>query len=152
MIFVTVGTYKFDDLIVKIDDLCKSKEIVDEVICQIGCGEYLPQFVSSWFRYQSDLNALIDKATVVIGHGGTGTVISALRHEKRFLAVVNGSLADNHQLEFVSSLSQQGYIDYCTDLGMLMEKLTLVTKRAQPCPIKRCNINYLARDLIDFLG
>ncbi len=106
MIFVTVGTtLPFDDLIKLIDGLVERGEINEPVRCQIGPGSYEPRHCE-WFRFKPDLQAEIDAASLVIGHGGTGTVTGLLAAGKHFVAVANPAGADDHQRDFLQHLSQ----------------------------------------------
>lgn len=122
MIFVTVGTYKFNELIEEVDALVASGIIKDDVICQIGCGNYIPVHVSKWLRYTTEVEKIILQADLVIGHGGTGTTLAPLRLKTRFIGVVNRSLADNHQLEFLEAMKQLGAIEYCEHVKFLSDK------------------------------
>jgi len=124
MIFVTVGTYKFDELIEEIDILVARGIIKDNVICQIGCGTYIPTHVCEWLRYTNEVEKIISQAELVIGHGGTGTTLVPLRLNTRFIGVVNRSLADNHQLEFLEAMKKNGFIEYCEDVKLLSVKYT----------------------------
>lgn len=110
MIFVTVGTHKFDALIRCVDELLvASREKVDDVIFQIGSGEYIPKS-GEYFRYLPSLIEHLERASLVITHGGTGSVLPLTRMAKPFVAVVNDDLADNHQREFLKILSERSAI------------------------------------------
>lgn len=106
MIFVTVGTtLPFDDLIRFIDCMVERGEIAEPVRCQIGPGTYEPKHCE-WFHFKPGLQADLDAASLVIGHGGTGTVTGLLAARKPFVAVANPAGADDHQRDFLHHLSQ----------------------------------------------
>ena len=76
MIFVTVGTtMPFDKLIYRIDELKGENFIKEDVVCQIGNGKYIP-VNCEYFRFKPSIEEHIDKAFLIIAHGGTGTVFS----------------------------------------------------------------------------
>lgn len=105
MIFVTVGTtLPFDDLIKTIDNLAGNKTIQEPVICQIGNGSYIPQHCE-YFRFTPSLDEHIDKADIVVCHGGTGSVLGAIAKGKKFVAVANPLGAEDHQAQFLKQLS-----------------------------------------------
>lgn len=107
MIFVTVGTYNFDLLIMQIDKLVGDGFFTGEkVICQIGSGEYEPKNCE-YIRYADSLQNFYDDAKFIICHGGTGSTSDCIRKEKSFISVANVALTDNHQTEFLKALSSE---------------------------------------------
>jgi len=120
MIFVTVGTSSFDSLIEHIDQLVRDGVINDDVVCQIGAGSYLPKHCD-FFTYTKDLDSYFKKADLIVSHGGTGTVLELLSSGKKFIVVANTSLADNHQVEFLSGLSDLYPLKWTDNMGDLKE-------------------------------
>lgn len=111
MIFVTVGTYSFDKLIMHIDFLIDNGFFSgDNVLCQIGSGDYEPKNCQ-FFRYDKELNRYYDDADFIICHGGTGSTTDCIRKNKKFISVANADLADNHQVEFLKALSKE--VGFC---------------------------------------
>jgi beta-1,4-N-acetylglucosaminyltransferase len=105
MILVTTGSSgPFESLIQAIDEAVFKKEIEEHVICQIGNGDYVPKHCEH-FKFKESIDSLIDEANLVITHGGTGTVTDLIRRQKRFIAVANTLLADNHQVEFLTKIA-----------------------------------------------
>ncbi|KAF2840142.1 glycosyltransferase family 1 protein [Patellaria atrata CBS 101060] len=49
---------------------------------------------------------------VVITHGGSGTVLDALRLSVQLIVVPNSTLLDNHQAQLAEALEGQGYVVY----------------------------------------
>lgn len=105
MIFVTVGSTRFDALIKAVDELAAARKLSMPVICQIGSGDYEPQHCEH-FRYAPSLEPWLEKAGLLVCHGGTGSVFAAFRHQKRFVAIANTQLADDHQTELLSKLGE----------------------------------------------
>jgi len=120
VIFVTVGTFNFDDLIYQVDKFIEQGVITDKVICQIGNGQYQPKNCES-FAYTKKIGSYIDDAEMVICHGGTGSVLDLIKREKKFIAVANRALANDHQMEFLSELSQEVDIPWASDMEKLCD-------------------------------
>lgn len=115
MIFVTVGsTMPFDPLIKAIDEQVAKGIVTEPVICQIGNGSYTPTHCEH-FRFRESIKELIDEASIVITHGGTGTVTSLIKQRKRFIAVSNAMGADDHQAVFLSKLASISNIIWTDD-------------------------------------
>lgn len=107
MIFVTVGTtLPFDELVRAVDEGVASGAIGDRVICQVGNGSYVPAHCE-YFTFRQGIDDLVAEADVVVGHGGTGTVLGLMAAGARFVAVVNRTAADNHQHEFLEYLGER---------------------------------------------
>jgi len=126
MIFVTVGTTYFDELVAEVDRLKRAGIIRDSVIAQIGAGKYIPT-ECEWLRYTGDIDAYFRDADLIIGHGGTGTVFDLLETGKPFIAVANRALKDDHQTEFLKAVSTLGWCRCCLRLE---ELATHVTERS----------------------
>src|SRR4051812_4828817 len=94
MIFVTVGTGWFDGLVRGMDELAPT--LTDEVVCQIGLGEYSPKNCQ-YFRFAESLDDYMRSARLVVGHGGLGTIMGAARLGKPFVGVSNPNRLDLHQ-------------------------------------------------------
>lgn len=111
MIFVTIGSavkgIEFTRLIKKMDDV--AGKIKEEVVMQIGTVPYEPQN-AKYFRYASYQENLsyFQKASLVIGHGGAGTILNALRFEIPIVVVPRrhqyGEHVDDHQMELAQQL------------------------------------------------
>jgi UDP-N-acetylglucosamine transferase subunit ALG13 len=135
VIFVTVGTtLPFDDLVRFVDGMVERGDITEPVRCQIGPGTYEPQRCE-WFRFKPELQAEIENASLVIGHGGTGTVTGLLGAGKPFVAVANPAGADNHQRDFLDRLSHVNpflWTDRLDALPALIEQARTFRSEASP--------------------
>lgn len=147
MIFVTVGTtLPFDALVQAVDALVAGQVITDPVVCQIGHGDYLPQHCEH-FRFQPNIDEYIAQASLVIGHGGTGTVTGLLASGKPFVAVANPLGADNHQAQFLERLAHLAPFLWTADLARLP---ALIAQAPHFVSNRQAN-EHLATDLSDFL-
>lgn len=133
MIFVTTGTTLcFDDLIETVDELVAKGQISGPVVCQIGNSKYIPRNCE-YFRFKPSIDNWIQKASLVICHGGTGTVLFLIEKNKPFIAVANPRGADDHQSQFLSQLGKMGCIlwtNNVNELPALIKKVS--TFKPQP--------------------
>lgn len=132
MILVTTGSSgPFEDLIRVVDNAVFKKEINEQVICQIGNGDYVPKNCKH-FKFKESIDSLIDEADLVITHGGTGTVTDLIRRKKRFIAVANTQLADNHQVEFLSKIASICNITWTDNLNEIVSLIKSTEKLEPP--------------------
>lgn len=139
LIFVTVGQFKFDDLISGIDELINKKKIEEKVIMQIGTGTYKPKYCE-YFTLKPSLDSYYNKADIIITHGGAGTLFNCLNLGKNVIAVPNYNVKGQHQEDLVNALSNRGYIIYCKDINNInkyIKKLGSTKKYISPI----CNIH-----------
>ena len=130
MIFVCTGSrnYQFDRLIKKLDELIEEKVIEDEVFVQIGNSTYLPKYMQyKAFVDASEYKHYQQEADIVITHGGTGSIVGALKSEKNVIAVPRlaefGEHIDGHQLQIVGEFEKKGYILAVRDMTELADKI-----------------------------
>jgi beta-1,4-N-acetylglucosaminyltransferase len=121
MIFVTVGTNDFESLIASVDKL--PSKINEEIICQVGNNKYLPSNCE-YFRFRNSLEPYFNKASLVITHGGAGTLFRLLELRKKVIAVDNFECQGLHQRELLKKLADKGYILWCNNMEKL-EKLII---------------------------
>lgn len=129
MIFVTVGTHEqqFDRLLKELDELKKSGVIEDEVFVQTGYSTYdLKYCQSKQFLTYEEMEEYMDKASLVITHGGPASFMNALSRDKKTIIVPRLKKYDehinDHQLEFLKMLQLENKsIRYVTDISGLKE-------------------------------
>jgi len=147
VILVTVGTtLPFDDLVRAVDQLVERGDLQERVICQIGHGAYQPQHCD-YFRFAPSLESYIEEASLVIGHGGTGTVTGLLAIGKPFIAVANPLGANNHQAQFLARLSSSVPFLWTTNPANLLD---LIAKAVSTSPSARSGMQ-LTDDLKAYL-
>ena len=114
MIFVTVGTHEqqFDRLVKCVDDL-KAKDIIsDDVVIQTGFCTYEPRHCTykNLFPYK-DMAVNIEKARIVITHGGPSSFIAPLQMGKIPIVMPRqksfGEHVNDHQLDFCKAVSER---------------------------------------------
>lgn len=129
MIFVTVGTHEqpFDRLIEYIDRRKKDGEINEEVIIQIGYSTYEPRYCTWQKLYSYDkMVELIDKARIIITHGGPSSFIMPLQIGKIPIVVPRryefNEHVNNHQVTFSNEVAERmGTIIVVEEVEKLMD-------------------------------
>lgn len=130
MIFVTVGSTYFDELIFEIDQLAAVGSFAAPVICQIGSGKYVPKNCE-WFRYTQDFQRYLTSCTLLITHGGM-TALEAIWRNVNFIAVANVQVSGNHQTHFLKKLDEEYGIIWTDKLENLKTLLRDVRSRESP--------------------
>lgn len=74
--------------------------------------------VVEWFRFSPNIEQISATADVIISHAGAGSVLSALRQEKRLIVLVNERLMDNHQLELAQGLEDGGFLTIASEASL----------------------------------
>lgn len=133
MIFITLGSQKFqfDRLLKEVDILVNEKIIDDEVFAQIGYSNYKPtSYICKRFLDREEFNMAMDKASIVITHGGTGAIVGALKKNKKVIAIPRlskfGEHVDDHQLQITAEFKKSNLIlaiDDIKELKIAMKKV-----------------------------
>ena len=117
MILVTLGTQDkpFGRLLETIDNLIDLKIINEEVIVQAGLTKYRSSNMQIFdFLSTIEFNEILNRADIVISHGGVGTIISAIKANKPVIAAPRlkayGEHTNDHQVEIIKKLSNDGCI------------------------------------------
>lgn len=113
MILVTLGTQK--EPFKRLLDYVENSNIKDEIIVQAGHTKYESKKMKMFdFVSYEEMQKYIDKADLVITHGGTGSILMPLKTGKRVLAVPRLKKymehVDDHQTQIVDLFSEIGYI------------------------------------------
>lgn len=118
MILVTLGTQK--QQFTRLLDMIEKNNIDNDIIVQAGHTKYKSKKMKifDFIDYES-MNNLVDKADVIITHGGTGSILGPLKKGKKVIACARlekyGEHVDNHQIEIVDNFADEGYILKLTD-------------------------------------
>lgn len=117
MILVLLGTQNnsFIRLLKEVEKCIDSGIIKEDVVAQIGNTDYSTEkMLIKKFYSQQEIEELIDKANLIIAHGGVGSIITCIKRNKKVIAVPRlkkyKEHVNDHQLQIVESLSQEGYI------------------------------------------
>ena len=132
MLFATVGaTLPFDRLVRMIAELRARGGLPDNVLVQTGEGGARPQGLTCVESMPFDVvSQTLQEAEIVVCHGGTGSLITALRAGCRVVAVPRrfalGEHYDDHQSEITRAFQARGLIEVANtvdELAGAMERL-----------------------------
>lgn len=152
MILVTLGTQKqsFNRLL----DMIEKSNINDKIIVQAGYTKYKSKKMKilDFVNYQ-EMDKLIKQADLIITHGGTGSIVTAIKQGKKVIACPRlkkyGEHVDDHQKQIVDIFSEVGYIlklDENDNLDELVQKIQ--TKKMIPFKSNTTNfINNLKKEI-----
>lgn len=137
MIFVTVGTQPngFLRCLKEVEILIEKYNIIEEVVAQIGTTDFeTTKFKTIRFTSENEFNELINKASIVITHAGSGAIFNSIKAGKKVIAMARlhryNEMADDHQTELINKLSNDGYIiDGTYSLVDVWPKLVKFTPR-----------------------
>ncbi|XP_050549128.1 UDP-N-acetylglucosamine transferase subunit ALG13 homolog [Daktulosphaira vitifoliae] len=132
-IFVTVGTTKFDELITAIINpltlqILKKKGF-STITMQIGNSKIIPHSSGlidiQYYTYKPDIEHDMSNHDLIISHGGAGSIMQALDHNKALLVVINENLMDNHQYELAEKLFEDKRLFFttCNNLCSFIENI-----------------------------
>ena len=146
MIFVTVGTTRFDELVEAMDKI--APKLGEEVVIQIGNQKNVPKNCK-YFTFDDDLLKYYEKADIVVAHGGAGITFEVLNLGKKLISVENSHVLDGHQRDLLGKLSHDGYLIWCKDLNGIENcikdvKKMEIKKYVRPeCGIGKMIMDYL---------
>lgn len=136
MLFVTVGSQKFQfNRLLQAVDECVAKGFIDEeVFAQTGTCTYIPKAYSFCpFLDREEFSQKVDSANVIVTHGGTGTVVGALKRGKRVIAMARlsryGEHVDDHQVQLLNEFEKAGLILTCEDSSSLAQAFVIQKSR-----------------------
>ncbi|MBT0948028.1 beta(1,3)galactosyltransferase EpsH [Streptococcus lutetiensis] len=125
MIFVTVGTQKFqfNRLLQAIDDY--SRKTDEEIFGQIGNSTYFPQnYEYKHFLDKNEFRHKMESSDLIITHSGVATIIEALKLNKPVIVVprleMYGEHVDNHQVQIAESFDESNLVLKCSDLNQII--------------------------------
>lgn len=117
LIFVTLGTQDkpFNRLLEALEYQIDLGNIKEEVIVQAGLTKYESTKMKIFNLVSHDeFEKYIKEARIVITHGGVGSIITALKHEKKVIAAPRlaqyGEHVNDHQLQILKCFEKKGYI------------------------------------------
>jgi UDP-N-acetylglucosamine transferase subunit ALG13 len=135
LLFATVGaTLPFPRLIESVEALKLQGEISEDVILQHGVGaETLTSIRSFETAPFDEMLATMRQASVVVCHGGTGSLVTALQAGCHVIAMPRrfglGEHYDDHQLEIVSAFADRGLIQVANSKEELLTAIRNLPER-----------------------
>ncbi len=126
LIFVCVGSrpYQFNRLFEELDRLVESGRVKSEVFAQIGASTYEPEsFPFERFLDPDAFEAKVAESDIVISHGASGSIMSALNAGKGVIAVARlqeyGEHINDHQVGINETLGEEGLVLNVKDMSDL---------------------------------
>ena len=117
MVLILLGTQNnsFHRLLEEIQKNIDKGIIKEEVVVQKGYTKFESENMTIYNQLPIDeINQLIDKANLVITHGGVGSIISSIEKNKKVIAVPRlkkyKEHVNDHQLDIIKSFNDLGYI------------------------------------------
>lgn len=157
MILVCVGAseYKFDRLLVMIDELCNEGILTgSDIIAQIGNADYKPRNYKSFSLIgRDDFQNYMENADLIITHAGTGSVIPPLKLGKKVIILPRlekyKEHLDDHQLELRDVFTSAGYTlsaENIDELRVAVERMSTFKPK-----VFKSNNQQMNRLVIDFI-
>lgn len=117
MIFVTVGTQpqQFRRLFAEVEHIVENNFLKERVVAQCGNNEIKSKKIECFDYIELDkVKTIIQDARLVISHGGTGSIITALKMGKKVIGVPRlakfGEHVNDHQSDLIRVLSDNKMI------------------------------------------
>ena len=155
MIFVTLGSQKFqfNRLLKKLDELVENG-LKDEIFAQIGYSDYKPKnYYYKEFLDRDEFKEIMNKSNIVITHGGTGAIITAVKQNKKVIAIPRlakyGEHVDDHQVQLVKEFEESGIIKAVYDEHHLKNALEEINNLK--FQIYKSNTNIIVNDIDNFI-
>lgn len=117
MILVTLGTQDkdFSRLLKEIDKQIEEKNIKEKVIVQAGYTKYDSSNMELFDLISpEELETLVKKCSILITHGGVGSILLGLKYEKPIIAAARlkkyGEHTNDHQKQIIKEFEKNGYL------------------------------------------
>lgn len=130
MILVMLGTQKndFSRLLKEIEKCIEDKTIREPVIVQAGSTKYKTDKMQMFdLIAREELDQKKKEASLIITHGGVGSIVGALKMNKKVIAVPRlkqyGEHVNDHQKQIVENFDKQGYIKGVFDISKLEQTI-----------------------------
>ncbi len=162
MILILLGTQNnsFHRLLEEVEKNVEKGNIDEEVVIQAGYTKYEPKTQKQHIKVfntipQKDLNDLIEKANLVISHGGVGSMVTANQKGKKVIAVPRYKKyhehVNDHQVKTIEIFAKRGYvmpIKNVEDLGQALKDI----KNFNPTIYKKDEHSNIIEIIEKFIG
>lgn len=128
MILVILGTQdkEFPRLLEAVEKCIKNGIIKDKVVVQAGQTKYESDCMEIFDLLPApEFDKLMDNADLIITHGGAGSILNAIKKNKKVIAAARLAKYkehhNDHQKQIISEFVKQGYILELSDFDKLDE-------------------------------
>ena len=157
MILVLLGTQNnsFHRLLEEIQKNIDNGNIQEEVIVQKGYTKFQSKDMTMYDELPIEkFNELIEKADLIITHGGVGSIINSITKGKKVIAVPRlkkyNEHVNDHQLDIIQTFDEMGYIIGIQEVQQLGEAIKKVKEFKPKKYVKNTgNIIKMIEDFID---
>ena len=130
MILVILGTQdkEFPRLLKAVEKEIKSGVIKDKVVVQAGQTKFESDCMEIFDLLPApEFNKLMDEASLIITHGGAGSILNAIKRGKKVIACARlekyGEHHNDHQKQIIGEFADKGYILELDDSDKLLSSL-----------------------------
>lgn len=156
MILVVLGTQdkEFKRLLEAVDREIEKGTIKEKVVVQAGQTKYESKNMEILDLVSApEFDKLLDKADLIITHGGAGTILSAIKKGKKIIAAARLAKYkehhNDHQKQIIKEFADQGYLLELRDFNKL-DKLIEKSKSFKPKKFES-NTNNMIKLLEDYI-
>lgn len=135
MILVLLGTQhnNFNRLLSEIDRCVNDNIIKDNVIVQAGYTKYASNKMKILdFIPLEEFNNLLEQADLIITHGGVGSILTAIKLNKKVIAVPRlekfKEHVNDHQIQIVENFDKLGYLKGVFDIHDLENTIKSISE------------------------
>lgn len=135
LLFATVGaTLPFERLVRSVTEARDRGAIPERIVVQTGEGGARPEGMEAYDTLPfAQVQALLTDASIVVCHGGTGSLITALRQGCHVIAIPRlaelGEHYDDHQAQISDAFSRRGLIQVANSVDELCAALAATKGR-----------------------
>lgn len=156
MILVTLGTQdkSFERLLKALDKAVAKGKIKEKIIVQAGCTKYKSKNMEIFdLTSPEELDKLVKKCSLLITHGGVGSILTGIKYNKPIIAAARLSEyrehTNNHQKQIIKEFVKSGYILELEDFDNL-DKLIKQAKKFKPKEFKS-NTNKFIKNIENYI-
>ena len=149
MILVVLGTQdkEFPRLLEAVDKEIEKGNIKEEVIVQAGQTKYESNNMKIFDLISApEFDKLMDKADIVITHGGVGTILAGIKKGKKIIAAARLAKYkehhNDHQKQIIKEFADKGYLLELKDFNKL-DKMLEKVKTFKPKKFESNTINMI---------
>ncbi len=135
MILVTLGTQDkdFSRLLFAIEKQIVKGNIKEKVIVQSGFTKFHSEHMHIVdFMSSEELDDLISSCDILITHGGVGSIVAALKNNKKIIAAARlkkyKEHTNDHQKQIIEKFAKEGYLLELKDFDKLDKVLTKINR------------------------
>lgn len=131
----------------KVDSLVGDGTITEEVVVQIGAGNYIPKNIE-YIRFAPSLEEFYQKADIVISNCGAGTIMENVTNGRNLIVIQNPDVTGGHEWEIVTKMEKGGHLVWCKDIDDLASAIkTAKTKKFVSFKPRRFSLKAVIQEL-----